>query len=68
MELPDTFEAAYRGLTIRMQKHQDGWVVNILDREQTVVARTVLTHDREVAEVEAMKLVDEYINSKIQSR
>jgi DNA-directed RNA polymerase subunit RPC12/RpoP len=64
----DNLEAAYRGLLLRVQSHQDGWVVNIIDQDEAVVARTVLTPDRNIAEAEAKKLADEYVNSKINSK
>lgn len=66
MEDKEIFESKYRGLRMQMQKHPDGWVLNVFEGSETkpVIAHTILTHSEDAARTEAKRLTDDYANSK----
>lgn len=64
MDEPETLEAKnYRGLRILLRKHESGWIVNIFDGDEgkPIIAHTILTKNRAVAESEAKRLADDYL-------
>ena len=67
MDEPQIFEAEnYRGLRILLRQRESGWAVNIFDgqRSKPIIARTIVTKDRAVAESEAKRLADVYTNQR----
>jgi hypothetical protein len=66
MENIEISETQYRGLRMQMQKHQDGWALNVFEGSETkpVIAHTLLTHNEDDARAEAKRLTDDYADSR----